>query len=400
MAQTSTASAQNQDWLVGAPSPVQIVAALWIGSVGLLILGLQPVLLGALFNEHRVNLDELALVATAEIIAIGLGSALAAMLFSTRHLRLKSAILLLILAALDYAVSFADSPNTILIVRTLAGFVEGGLVAVSIELIARSRHAERMGGYFVALQTLAQCALAYGLGKWVIPSTQADATGANAGFLVLAFVCAASMIVALLVPVEYDEIPKQSGSMDGVLTVRSMLALFGILAFFMCIGAIWAFLEPIGGQHGVDSQTVAFMVSASLGAQVLGAIAATWLQARISYRTAILGCGIVAIAGAAVLGIGVSLSMFWLAVLAIGFVWMFIIPFQIGQTVAADSSRSTALLVPAANLFGAALGPLAASIFVVGEDASAVPVFSIGAVVVSLALFGAFLAVSRRRAIA
>jgi DHA1 family inner membrane transport protein len=400
MAQTNPASAQNQDWLVGNPSAVQIVAALWIGSAGLLILGLQPVLLGALFNEHRIDLDQLALVATAEIIAIGVGSALAAMLFSTRHLRLKSTILLLALAALDYAMSLAGSPNAILIERALAGLVEGGMVAVSIELIARSRNAERMGGYFVALQTLAQCALAFGLGQWVIQSTQASATGANAGFLVLAVVCVASVVVAFLVPAEYDEIPKQGGSIDGVLTARSILALLGILTFFMCIGAIWAFLEPLGGRHGIDSQTVAFMVSASLGAQVLGALAATWLQGRISYRAAILGCGVVTIAAAAVLGIGASLSMFWLAVLAIGFIWMFIIPFQIGQTVAADSSRSAALLVPAANLFGAALGPLAASIFVAGDDASAVPVFSIGAVVVSLALFGLFLMTSRRRVIA
>jgi DHA1 family inner membrane transport protein len=336
----------------------------------------------------------------AEIIAIGLGSALATMLTSTRHLRLKSTILLLALAALDCAMSLASSPTLIFIERAIAGLVEGGLVAVSIELIARSRDAERMGGYFVALQTLAQCALAFVLGRWVIASTQAGAAGANAGFLVLAAVCAASIVAAFLVPAEYGEIPKQGGSMDGVMTTRSILALLGILTFFMCIGAIWAFLEPLGKRQGVDSQTVAFMVSASLGAQVLGALAATALQSRVSYPMAIVGCAVVAIAAAAVLGVGTSLPMFWLAVLAIGFVWMFIIPFQIGQTVAADSSRSAALLVPAANLFGAALGPLAASVFVAGDDASAVPVFSIGAVVVSVILFGLFLMTSRRRALA
>jgi hypothetical protein len=400
MTQVETASAHNEGWLVGDPSAPQVAAALWIGSAGLLILGLQPVLLGALLNERRVDLDQLALVATAEIIAIGLGSALAAMLFSTRGLRVKSTILLLALAALDYGMSLAGSPNAILIDRTLAGLVEGGMVAVSIELIARSRHAERMGGYFVALQTLAQCALAFGLGRWVIQSTQAGDTGANGAFLVLAVVCLASIVAALLVPSEYGEIPKQAGGVDGVLTARSILALLGILAFFMCIGAIWAFLEPLGGRHGVDAQTVAFMVSASLGAQLLGALAATWLQARINYRAAILGCCVVAIAAAAVLGVGSSLAMFWVAVLAIGFVWMFIIPFQIGQTVAADSSRSSALLVPAANLIGAALGPLIASIFVVGDDASAVPAFSIAAAIVSLALLGLFLMTSRRLAAA
>ena len=299
MAQTHPAPVDDRNWLVGNPSTVQIVAALWIGSVGLLILGLQPVLLGALFDERRIDLDQLGLVAMAEIIAIGLGSAFATMLFSTRHLRLKSAILLLALAALDCTMSLAASPSAIFVERTIAGLVEGGLVAVSIELIARSRDAERMGGYFVALQTLAQCALAFALGRWVIAATPTGAAGANAGFLALAAVSAASTVAALLAPKEYGEIPKQSGSMDGVMTTRSILALAGILTFFMCIGAIWAFLEPLGKRQGVDSQTIAFMVSASLGAQVLGALAATALQSRVGYPKAIVGCAAVVIIAAA-----------------------------------------------------------------------------------------------------
>jgi MFS family permease len=396
----SSAPAQNRDWLVGNPSTVQIAAALWIGSVGLLILGLQPVLLGALFDEHRINLDELALVATAEIIAIGIGSAVGAMLFSTRHLRVKCAILLVALAALNTAMSFSETPNAILLVRTLAGIVEGGMVAVSIELIARSRHAERIGGVFVALQTLAQCVLVFGLGKWVIHATDAGATGSNAGFLVLAVVSLVSVVLAALVPAEYGAIPKRKESMDGVLTLRSILALSSIFAFFMFVGAIWAFLEPLGGQNGIDAQTVAFMVSASLAAQVLGALAATWLQAYIGYRVAVIVCSLLGLTASIVLGIGPSLAQFWGAVLVIGFIWMFVIPFMIGQTIDADSSRSTALLIPAAQLFGAALGPLAASMLVVGDDARAVPMFSIGAVIASLVLFALSLIATRRRVIA
>ncbi|TIS05200.1 MAG: MFS transporter, partial [Mesorhizobium sp.] len=47
MTATDAAHAENGDWLVGNPTGLQLAAALWIGSVGLLILGLQPVLLGA-----------------------------------------------------------------------------------------------------------------------------------------------------------------------------------------------------------------------------------------------------------------------------------------------------------------------------------------------------------------
>src|SRR5207244_5893946 len=71
---TDATQAENGDWLVGNPTGPQLASALWIGSVGLLILGLQPVLLGALYTEGHVTGDELALVATAEMIAIAIGS--------------------------------------------------------------------------------------------------------------------------------------------------------------------------------------------------------------------------------------------------------------------------------------------------------------------------------------
>ncbi|TIW64287.1 MAG: MFS transporter, partial [Mesorhizobium sp.] len=48
---TQAGETDGGDWLVGNPSGLQLASALWIGSVGLLILGLQPVLLGALYTE-------------------------------------------------------------------------------------------------------------------------------------------------------------------------------------------------------------------------------------------------------------------------------------------------------------------------------------------------------------
>src|SRR5579872_4953582 len=41
MSDTAASPGRDSDWLVGRPSGVQVWAALWIGSVGLLILGLQ-----------------------------------------------------------------------------------------------------------------------------------------------------------------------------------------------------------------------------------------------------------------------------------------------------------------------------------------------------------------------
>ena len=197
-------------------------------------------------------------------------------------------------------------------------------------------------------------------------------------------------------PAEYGDLPTQPQNTDGVLTVKSIICLLSIFAFFLCIGALWAFLEPLGARYGIDGQTVGFIVSASLAVQVAGAIAATWATDRMTYLAALFGCGLVAIAASAVLAGDPSPALFWAASLAIGFVWMFIIPFQVGMAVAADQTRSTALLVPAANLIGAGLGPLVASIFIVGNDVGPVPYFGIGAVLASIALVVLFRALVPR----
>jgi hypothetical protein len=383
---------ENEDWLVGNPSVADTAAALWIGSAGLLILGVIPILYGALNAERRITLAELGLIATVETLLIGVSSAVAAMVFSARSLRLKSTILLVALATLDCAVSIASNANLILIDRALAGLIEGAMVAVSIELIARSRHAERLGGFFLAMQALAQGLLALGLAWWVVPGM-----GANGGFLALGSICLISIGVALLVPTEYGEMPKQSASMDGVFTVRAILSLLMIALFFMFVVAVWTFLEPLGVKVGIDAQTVGVLVSIGLFVQVAASLAAAWLEAYLDYRLGIIGCGIVGLIAAAILHASPTLLMFCVAVLAINFVWMFIVPFMIGMTLAADSTRNTCLLVPAAQLSGAAFGPLAATAFVEGENASAVPLFGIAMTVLSLVLFGLFVIAVRRR---
>ncbi|RVC72137.1 hypothetical protein EN766_24615, partial [Mesorhizobium sp. M2A.F.Ca.ET.046.02.1.1] len=84
------------------------------------------------------------------------------------------------------------------------------------------------------------------------------------------------------------------GQIGNVATVPAITALLSIFCYFMFFGAVWAFLEPIGAQFGIDGRTVGLMVSASLAAQVIGAMTATVFEARIDYRFAITIIGIVA----------------------------------------------------------------------------------------------------------
>ncbi|RWG00540.1 MFS transporter [Mesorhizobium sp.] len=391
MTATDAAHAENGDWLVGNPTGLQLAAALWIGSVGLLILGLQPVLLGALYSEGHVTGDELALVATAEMIAIAIGSAIVAMLLPARNMRWKSAALLVLLALANFWTAYAMSSNALIGARTLAGLAEGGLVAVATELIARSRRAERIGGYFVTLQTLAQCALALLLALYAVP-----AAGAAGGFVALGVVCLLSLVVAWIVPDDYADLPKDE-HFANVLTVPAITALLSIFCYFMFFGAVWAFLEPLGAEFGIDGRTVGLMVSASLAAQVMGAMTATVFEARIDYRFAITVIGAIATISSVLLASGPGLSVFWSVALVMGLILLFIVPYQIRLAIAADETRNAVLLVPAAQLFGLAIGPVAASLLIDGQNFRPVPEFAAASALASVALLGVFVLVARRR---
>lgn len=387
---SQAAQAEDGDWLVGNPTGSQLASALWIGSVGLLILGLQPVLLGALYTEGHVTGDELALVATAEMIAIGVGSAIVAMLLPARNMRWKSAALLVLLALANFWTAYAGSPSGLIGARTLAGLAEGGLVAVATELIARSRRAERIGGYFVTLQTLAQCALALALALYAVP-----AAGSAGGFIALGIVCLLSLVIAWMVPDDYADLPKEE-QFASVATVPAITALLSIFCYFMFFGAVWAFLEPIGAQFGIDGRTVGLMVSASLAAQVIGAMTATVFEARIDYRFAITIIGIIAAISSVLLASGPGLWVFWAVALVMGFILLFIVPYQIRMAITADETRTAVLLVPAAQLFGLAIGPIAASLLIDAGNFRPVSEFAAATALASVLLVGVFVVVARR----
>ncbi|TDH35991.1 MFS transporter [Pseudohoeflea suaedae] len=376
------ASDAQTDWLVGHPGVAAQAAALWAGSVGLLILGLQPVLLGSLLSEGRVDFDQLALAATAEILSIGVGSVIAAFFINTRHLRTKAALFLALAAAGNFATAWSQVPEMIILYRGLSGLVEGGLLAFAVELIARSRHPGRYGGYFISMQTLAQSLLAAFLAFFII-----GPSGSEGGFVTLALVCLLSIGATVFMPVEYGALPKsEAAGQSGLTRPAPLIALGSIVFFYMFLGAIWAFLEPLAGEAGIDAQTAALMVSVSLAAQVAGAIVVTLIQRRLPFVPVLTASGIVAIAIAVAIAQHPGTVLFWFLAMATGFIWLFVVPFQIRMTVAADETRSAALLVPAAQLVGAALGPAFASIFIASASVAPVAWFASLCALVSVIL--------------
>jgi len=372
----------NTEWVTGDLSRMNMWAALWVGSVGLLVLGLQPILLGALLTEQRVNFDQLALAATVEILAIGVGSILSAFLLGSGAIRIKASVFLVLTAAFNLATAATYGATTLVITRAFAGLVEGGLVAFAVELIARSRHPGRIGGYFVTLQTLAQAGIAVFLALWIV-----SRWGAAGGFGALALISVASLAAVAVLPVSYGALPKPvDQSSSGLWRPAPLMALLAIFSFYMFLGALWAFLEPLGADAGITADIVGLMVSVSLVVQILGATISTAIEARLPFRPVLAVAGVLSMFIALAISLHPPALIFWCLAMAIGFIWLFVVPFQIRMAVDADASRGAALVVPAAQLFGAALGPAGASAFVESGSSVGVAYFAAASAAASVVL--------------
>lgn len=381
----------DAQWLVGNPTRANVWAALWVGSVGLLVLGLQPILLGALLNEGRVNFDQLALAATVEILAIGIGSVLSAFALGSGAIRTKALVFLVLAAVCDHATAATTGPTSVIVTRGLAGLAEGALVAFAVELIARSRHPGRIGGYFVSFQTLGQALMAAMMALWTV-----GRWGAAGGFETMAVVALASLVVVFFLPRAYGVLPKPADeAASGLLRLAPVTALLAIFCFYQFLGALWAFLEPLGGDAGISADIVGLMVSFSLAAQILGATLSTVIEARLPFRPVVLIAGLLAIGIALIIPLHPPALVFWGLAMTIGFIWLFVVPFQIRLAVDADASRGAALLVPAAQLFGAALGPAGASAFVETGSAAGVAYYAAASAAASV-VFVIFNALVRR----
>jgi DHA1 family inner membrane transport protein len=361
----------------------QIVAALAIGCVALMMLGLQPLLLGHLVEQQRVSLDGVGLVAMGEILALGVGVILAGKFYSLRRLHLVAVLSCLVLAALNLLTLAVRGDLACLAIRIAAGLAEASLFWITTAVMVRARQPDRLAGVFLTAQTLAQAAVAFILAK-----VSLQFLGWGEGFVALAV---ASLL--LLLVVRY--LPKQVGTHTDAVTpsVVSLRGFWGLLvpfAHLSAVGTLWAYLEPLGKAAGIATEDADVLVALVLIMQIVGGSVASIAVRRWRVAPAIVASAVVfAAIGLALHGLPYHSVFAFTALCGLfGFVWLFQMPFHYRLAFDIDPSGRVAMLVPAAQLLGSGFGPLAASFGVHGDDVQHIPLIAGGlAACVVLALF-------------
>lgn len=374
--------ASGGKWIGRTLTPVEITAILFVGSVGIMIAGLQPQLLGALAQEGRLSDVELGHAATAELLTIGMSAGLAGALLKPNHLRWWGAAASLVLMLVDIVVG-TESHLVAILNRALAGVAEGIMLWIPVSMIARSTTPGRWSGIFLAVQTLAQ--FFYSV---ILPATVMVKHGASGGFYALAGTALVSAAVAFLMPRAFDSLHHEEGAPTGGMSLATFASLASIFLFMAFIVGFWSYFEPISAQAHHPPYVYNTAASLSLFTQVVGALVASYVAGRIAFFPVILFCSIANLAILALVATMPGPAVFIAAAGVFGFLWLFVMPFQVPMVIEADPTRRAAVLMPGAQLLGAALGPSLCSFAVTDSDVRGVLAVCAVSLVLALAVAG------------
>jgi hypothetical protein len=325
---------------------------MFVGTIGILIPGVQPIVLGALLTAQHITLEQLGHAASVELLVMGLTASVAAAFLPPRRLRLVAVVASLGLVAGNWITPMATG-ETVTAIRAATGAAGGLLIWVTSGMIARSSAPDRWAGVYLTVQTLAQFIVAT-----IMAATIEPARAATGDFYVLAIVGAVSAAVSLLLPAAYQELPNKAGAgPQGLPTMRGFAGLAVSFLLLMFIVSIWVYYDPIAREAGLSSLVSDEAVSVSLAFQVLGGTLATIFAGRLKWYPVLIACAAVDLATVVILGMHPSKVVFLANAAVFGFIWLFILPFQVPMLIEADPSRRAAVLASGVGLLGASVGP-------------------------------------------
>jgi hypothetical protein len=369
----------EKGWIGARPSGLEIFAAMFTGVAGIMIAGLQPLLLGTLAQEGRITANQLGQAATAELLAMGAAAFLAGAALKPERMKVIAVATALLLAVLDASTPLVAG-DAITLIRGVAGLPSGVLMWVTLAFIARTPRPEQWSGIYLTVQTLAQFLMATLIAMSVVP-----VYGASGGWIALAAFCVATAAIALLAPDRLAPLARTEGR-SALPGVRGWIALLSAFLYSAFTIGVWVYAEPLSRQAGHAPDVTGAAVSISLACQVAGGAAATLLAGRINW--------LLSVVVSAALAMGVLYGFYTLPApdmfLALsggfGFLWLFVLPFLVPMIIEADPTRRAAVLVGGAQVLGASFGPFFASLLVTESDSRGALLFGAACMIVSVLL--------------
>lgn len=344
-----------------APAPLDdrrpAFAALALGSLAMIVTGLQPLLLSELADIGRLPHDLVHPAAIADLLAMALGVGLCALFLKTRRLTLwaAGATLACVIGGLG-ALLVRDIQ--FLYLRAFGGLNGAVLIWITVGMIARQPRPEPWAAAFFLIQSAGQ----------VFAAAFASALGPTGGIAFAAGLSGLCLLVVPLLSPTMDDLAQAGRRMPDR---RGLLGLTALFLYFAANSALWFKMRDLAAAQGLEAVS-GLVVLTTLGAQMLGALAAVYLADRLSLRRLFALVVLCLLIACAALALQPPAPVFVAAFGLLAFAALLLGASLFGFLHGADPSRRAGAVSPVAQFLAAALGPIAAIALVDLAGASAV----------------------------
>jgi predicted MFS family arabinose efflux permease len=390
-------------WVRGVCSamPGPLWAAIYVGIAAATLPAVLPVMVGVMADQLGFGLERAGYVASANMGGIALGSVLGAAL--TRRWSWAAVIITgtVTMIGANGLTMIGTHFAYVTGMRFTAGLGEGLIAGICYAAMGRSGQAARALAFYVAGQGLVG---AVGMGFMA-------AVIRHAGWQML-FVLVSTLAVpalwlarrigslhdrhALVVPVAaVTAVPAVDA---GAMTWLGWGAVGALLAQFIGLSSIWAFLERLGHLKGLDAFHLSLALSASAIANMVGSLLVGVLAHRVR--------GLYGIAVAFALFVASVLTAFlwdaWQVYLVAGVLfmlsWSVYFPFQFGLLADFDRGGALAAIMPAVTGVGFTVGPAVGGVLMARGGTGAILGWGSGCLLLSTLACVALYRISRRTA--
>jgi len=352
---------------------VRIAAALFVFVMGSISFPLLPMVVGAVTDHLDFSVRQVGLIASADMFGMFL-AAIAAIYWIRRANWRQLAIGLALCLCLCHAVSSQLQEFVpLLMIRLLAGFCGGSMMALGGTALTDGSRPERNTALFIGMQMAVASTGFMVMPRFIEGYGVAGAYGFLAVLAVPAVIAAFWMPTAGRWPRESEEGNVANSVLTGSAFTRALLVLlFATLPafwFHVAYAASWAYIERLGVASGMSVEAVGQTLSLSFLAGIGGSVVAWLLSDRIGRLWPCVITLALQLASLGMLAFNLnSPTVYVFALMIYVFCITFPFPYLLAFAIEMDRTGRGAVLFLLMVKAGIAIGPFFASNFVSKTD--------------------------------
>lgn len=355
------------------------------GAIGIVVLApmfflVMPLYVGALADDYGYSGARIGNLLSTELGAAALASLVALVWLRRINWRQVSLLLLVVLLAGNVvSILVGDDYAGLIASRAVSGFAAGSLMAIALALLGDTQLQARNFAYAVAGQLTISGSLLIVLPGFI------SRWGAISVFGLFGAAALLGMALSRWLPAAGN-----STNMAPVGDRRSWLPLWGLagtVAIFIAQAAVWAFIERMGADAGLQPD----FIGMALGVSVIAGLGGALLAGRTGSRKGFLVPMAIAMAGEVfcLLLLFGDLTAAHYVVVVVGYsiFWNYWLPLQMAVIAATDVSGRFIALITFSQAAGIAIGPALAGAFLTADNYAPVVWTGIVFAVLAMALF-------------